>query len=277
MTLTIHRWNEIFENADTRKRERLKYFHAPSGNDSRGYLSLVSRFPQDRAMMAFGVFQALCQLSATLGRSVRGSFKNSDGTPMDIQQLSALLRLQECHLSAALEVLTDKRVAWLLWVGDADNLPTICQSHPAFVQGQGKGKGEGQGEVSAPAPPRQIPEPDPEPKPRPVLGSGMEALKAKINALKPEWGKPAVWGYAENQNLFGGAAAQLEELTDDDWKLLKAYLNTPMAKGSNFWQPTNRGKFCESFADVWGGVQRWASKGNGPRPMDPPTKPIGFR
>lgn len=115
------------------------------------------------------------------------------------------------------------------------------------------------------------------PKPAPALGSDLEALKSKINALKPEWNKPARWGYAEEQHLFGGAAAQLEELTDDDWKLLKAYLGTPMPKGSNYWQPNGRSKLCESFADVWAGVQRWASKGNGPRPMDTPTKPIGFR
>jgi hypothetical protein len=142
MILTIHRWNDIFENADTRKRERLKFYHAPSGNESRGYITLVSRFPQAEAMMAFGVFQALCQLSATLGKSTRGSFKNTDGTPMDLQQISCLVRIQECHLSAALEILTDKRVGWMKWEGATDNLPDTCQSHPAFVQGQGQGQGQ---------------------------------------------------------------------------------------------------------------------------------------
>lgn len=148
MTPTLHilRWNETFENADTRKRERLKFFYAPSGCDSHGYLSLVSRFPQDKAMMAFGVFQALCQLSATLGRSVRGRFENSDGTPMDIQQISCLVRLEICHVSAALEILTDQRVKWCEWEHSAGNLPGICQPPPAFVQGQGQGKGKGEGE-----------------------------------------------------------------------------------------------------------------------------------
>lgn len=146
-TLTIHRWNETFENADTRKRERLKSFHAPSGLESRGYLALVGRFPKDKAMMAFGVFQALCQLSATFPSKARGSFKNSDGEPMELQQIAMLLRLEICHLEEAFEILTDKRVGWLRWVGDADesatHLPPICHPSPGFVQGEGEGEVEG--------------------------------------------------------------------------------------------------------------------------------------
>jgi hypothetical protein len=186
-TLHIVRWAEIFENADTRKRERLKSFHAPSGLESRGYLALVSRFPQDRAMMAFGVFQALCQLSATLGRSVRGSFKNSDGTPMDLQQLSVLLRIEICHLSAALEILSDQRVRWVSWGSSADNLPTICRSSPSFVQGEGEGEGEGKQAMRVREESDPLPESPPEKaKPRPAeIPTLAEVLKYARSAPVP--------------------------------------------------------------------------------------------
>lgn len=151
--LTIHKWDETFENADTRKRQRLGWYLAPSGMDSRGYLALVSRFPQDQGMMAFGVFHAICQLSATLGKSVRGRLKNTDGEPMEIEQIATLLRLQICHLSAALEILTDPRIGWLRWVEIPDDLPPVCQSHPGFVKGEGEGEGEGTLSLSKESPP----------------------------------------------------------------------------------------------------------------------------
>lgn len=350
--LTIHRWREIFENADTRKRERLKYFHAPSGTDSRGYLALVSRFPQADAMMAFGIFQALCQLSATLGKEVRGTFKNSDGTAMDLQQLSVLLRIEICHLDAAVKILADKRVAWLRWEPSADDLPVACQSSPGFVQGEGKGKGEGQGEEettspSAPTGASSGSEPvvigwSPEAGfsgiveadyeqwakaypalvidseiakasqwllanptkrkkavrrfvvnwlaraqerggdrgSRPVVaapGEDLDRLRKLVASLRPNWGEPVAWSYLELQHL-GGAAAQLAAVTDDGWRLLRSYLAAALPQSAGYWQPRERGKFCETFSSVWQAATRWREKGNGPRPTDEtPQGKIGYR
>jgi len=156
-TLTIHRWNDTFENADTRKRQRLKFFHAPSGCDSHGYTELVTCHGS-AGLLALGVFQALCQLAATMPSKVRGKFARMNGDAMPLRQIALLLRIELCHLEEAVEILTGEGIAWLRWEGDpeqsASNLPPSCQPEgepvpetcqepTGFVQGQGKGKGEG--------------------------------------------------------------------------------------------------------------------------------------
>lgn len=107
----------------------------------------------------------------------------------------------------------------------------------------------------------------------PALGQSMDALKTRINGLRPEWGKPARWNRSEEEALFGGTAGQLEELTDDDWELVKSYLNAHVPKSADFWQPVNRLKFVETFPSVWGSATRWQSKpGNGPAPKTRDTR-----
>lgn len=272
MTPTLHivRWNETFESADTRKRERLKFFHAPSGCESRGYLNLVSRFPQDRAMMAFGVFQSLCQLSATLGRSVRGSFKNSDGTPMDLQQISCLLRLESCHVSAALEILTDSRVKWCHWEPSADNLPVICHPSPGFVQGEGQGKGqvEGEGEVGRSHTPGKSASQTQEPS-GDNWGDSMPTETARdfetsqkwINSLHPSWKARPHFTAQEMRDLQANARIFFD-LTDPDKALLARYMDVEIPVEWNIkpWQPDTRARFIQSVTDVLSHADRWRAE-----------------
>jgi len=142
----ILNWRECFENADTRKRQRLKSFHNPSGVDSAGYIALASK--GEAGMAAFGVFLALCQLSATFEFKHRGRFLRSNGSPMTLELLAATLRLKPCQLSASLEVLASEEVKWVAYLDNfnqsASSLPPICQSSPGFVQGEGEGEGEGE-------------------------------------------------------------------------------------------------------------------------------------
>lgn len=140
--IEIASWNATFENADTRKRQRLKSFHAPSGIESRGLINLLCKCEdQQRALAAFGVFQLLCQLSATLPAEHRGRLIHSDNSPMSLEFLARLLRVDLCHLSAAVELLKAPGVEWIIEHGEKSNLPPACQSSPGFVQGEGEGEG----------------------------------------------------------------------------------------------------------------------------------------
>jgi len=100
-------------------------------------------------------------------------------------------------------------------------------------------------------------------------GGGMDAIMKRINSLRPEWRMPAQWNAAEMHMLHGGSAAQICELSDDDWQDLTAYMaakNLP----KDYWQPRSRLKFVETFSDVCGGLQRWRNKGNGNTKQDNP-------
>ena len=145
--IEILNWGETFENADTRKRQRLKSFHNPSGVDSAGYIALSSK--GEAGMAAFGVFVALCQLSATFQFKHRGKFLRSNGNPMTLELLAATLRLQTCQLSASLEILASEDVGWITYLEvqdkSATNLPHDTGLSPGFVQGEGEGEVEGEG------------------------------------------------------------------------------------------------------------------------------------
>lgn len=264
-TLCITRWSETFENADTRKRERLKSFHAPSGCESRGYLTLVSRFPQDKAMMAFGVFQALCQLSATLGKSIRGRFENTDRAPMDLQQLACLLRIEVCHLVAALEILTDSKVRWCFWSGDSVNLPIICHTPPGFVQGEVEGEVEGESEERThtlkSSPSAQEPPAEAWSDRMPTdAARDYTALQTRINSLHPKWKARPHFTRIQMDELQANARIFFD-LTERDWALLTQFMDVSIDPEWEIkpkpWQPDQRGQLVASVLDVLGHADRW--------------------
>jgi len=280
-TLCITRWNETFENSDTRKRERLKFFHAPSGCDSNGYLELMTCH-QSAGVLAFGVFQALCQLAATMPAKQRGRFVKSNGSAMSLTQIALLIRVESATLADAIELLSDQSVGWLKWEQEkaqsADNLPGSCQPKPSqpadeipptagFVQGQGqgKGKGQGKGEREERAPARKAPEPIPT-IPEDDWGDEMPIetardftqLQARINALHPSWRKRPHFTRAEQDELLANSRIFFD-ISDDDWRLLEAYIAAAVDPEWKLkvWQPDNRSMFLKSVTDVLTHADNW--------------------
>lgn len=144
--ITITKWNETFENADTRKRQRLGWLGVPTGCDSNGYLSLVA---EDGGFEAFGIFLAICQWSATQKKEVRGKLIRSNGEPLTEKDIAVRIRAEACQVSAALKLLKSKHIGWITDDSpekSASDLPEKCQSFPGFVQGEGEGEGEVKGE-----------------------------------------------------------------------------------------------------------------------------------
>ena len=279
-TIEIKKWNETFENADSRKRQRLGFYYMPSGCDSAGYLALMSEFEPAEAWQAYGTFVALCQQAATMRRNVRGRFINSNGTPMTTRQIAMLIRCDHDLLLRSLDLLCDERVGWI----SASDVPPICQSSASdapqkspIVQGQvqGQGQGQGQGQVQAQEQNTPPPPSSSEIKKDP---SPLDDLKTRINNLRPEWQKPARWAYSEEQFLNGGAAAQMAELDADDWNTLARFFTAYVDNAKAFWRPNSRSKFVETFADVWASCQRWSSKHkpkvSQPRPPEPEVQAV---
>lgn len=184
MKLQIINWKETFENADTRKRQRMGWIMVPTGCDSKGYRRLM-RSGKDGAA-ALGVFIGLCQLMGTMPKETRGAFVNSDGSDMDLNDISEVARIDAAVLSDAIPrlvscgwVLSDLPVICrssatpcqqpadllgtppnpLISQHNAGSVPPVCQSSAGFVQGEGEGEGKGEGEEekkSSPPPPKFV-------------------------------------------------------------------------------------------------------------------------
>jgi hypothetical protein len=107
----INRWNETFENADSRKRQRLGWLMIPSGCDSSGYIELMSY--GERGVKAFGVFLAICQWSATNRQETRGRLARSGGKALSARQVAAVVRMPEAVVADALALLQDPDIAWI--------------------------------------------------------------------------------------------------------------------------------------------------------------------
>ena len=144
--IEIVKWSETFENADTRKRQRLGWHLTPSGCESRGYRQLMRKGAQ--GVIAFGVFRAICQLYATFVPVVRqsGAMTHSGGSEMDLDDLAELTRIDRKLIADSLPILQE--VGWISTENgqSATSVPPSCQSHPGFVKGEGEGEGEGKGE-----------------------------------------------------------------------------------------------------------------------------------
>ena len=124
--LIIKRWNETFETADTRKRQRLGWFMNPSGCESSGYIELMSHGTQ--GIIAFGVFQAICQWSATNRQEIRGQLARSDGSALNVRQVAAFIRMPPDIVENAIRLLSSSYVGWII-DKDAKNIEDIdiCQ------------------------------------------------------------------------------------------------------------------------------------------------------
>lgn len=111
--ITINKWDDTYEHAESRKRKALNWFACPVGLQSTGYIALSSI---KGGFEAFGVFQALCQLHATNeAKSVRllGTLSRSDGRPMTVQIIANILRIEKDVLENALKILSSDDVNWI--------------------------------------------------------------------------------------------------------------------------------------------------------------------
>ncbi len=109
--LRIAKWSETFENSTTRKLVSISYMMCPTGVDSAGYVELMSHGTD--GMMAYAVFLAICQWSATNRPEIRGLIARSDGRPMSVRQLAVIIRMPTEIVERAVELLQSEDVGWI--------------------------------------------------------------------------------------------------------------------------------------------------------------------
>ena len=154
--IKIIKWWDQFENAGSRKLVTIRHFSSTAGNDSRGYRKLMRM--GTKGLAAFGTFQALCQLMAGLGHAARkqGAAINSDGSILDLDDLSDLTRISDKALEANIEILIG--IGWLERLQPSEvkqspidpplsaiDLPLISQDHFKGEEGIGEDRRGGEG------------------------------------------------------------------------------------------------------------------------------------
>lgn len=82
-------------------------------------------------IIAFGVFQALCQMIATMASDARkkGAAEGSNGEPFDLADLADLTRIDEKTLSKSIEILVG--IGWLSIPDRINDLPSSASDLPS--------------------------------------------------------------------------------------------------------------------------------------------------
>ena len=92
----------------------------------------------------------------------------------------------------------------------------------------------------------------------------MDALKTKINSLRPEWQKMPQLSYSESHTLQG-CAHSLEGLADSDWNLIRDFLAYTPRGTEKLYQVRSREKFLQTPVDTLTAATEWQkSQGNSP-------------
>lgn len=120
MTYRIREW-EVFENPtkDKRPKKGMEWIHYPTSLTSRGRLRLLRE--GDRGAWAIVVFDALLQLHSQRPISKRdGTLVNSDGSALDLDDVSDSINIPADIIARSLELLSSDRIGWLEVVCESD-------------------------------------------------------------------------------------------------------------------------------------------------------------
>jgi hypothetical protein len=89
----------------------------------------------------------------------------------------------------------------------------------------------------------------------PEAAKTMQQLMSRINDLCPAWKRVPQWNRNEMESLRNGSASQMQSLTDDDWRLLKAFYQAPADKA--WFRFDQRHKFCENLSSTLATADKW--------------------
>lgn len=212
MTLyVIYRWSDLFETAETRKLEALKWSPSPNKLDGLGYRRMVAQRDRAELFAAWNVMKALA--SKTTPKGDRGELQR-DGRPMTAADMAIMSGFPEAVFTRALDFFSSPEMAWLECRAISPTTADLV-SNPS----------------DSPARPADAPA---SPAATSVEGKGIEGRERNGNERVGSNGKPS-------------RPAPKDVQSDDDWlKSLSedqsyAHLNVPQLHGKMLrWCEVNR-------------------------------------
>lgn len=115
---SIRRWDEIFENSQSRQHRRLSWVPVPNKHDGKSYRRLIAR---ENGLALYGAWCLMVQVASKC--PVRGVLADEDG-PLDAEDLAAKTGGSAQLFAEAFELLSQPKLGWLTVV-----TPTAEQQH----------------------------------------------------------------------------------------------------------------------------------------------------
>lgn len=152
MTYVIANWDKLFETAETRKLEHLKWSPAPNKLDGLGYRMMAQERDRCELFAAWNILRAIA--SKTTPKEKRGRLER-DGRPLSAAQLAAMSGFPAPVFERALTFFSSSDIGWLLIEEDrtasataADPVdsgrhparPPSVPASPADARAEGKGR-----------------------------------------------------------------------------------------------------------------------------------------
>jgi uncharacterized phage protein (TIGR02220 family) len=114
----IKDWAKHFENAQSRKYEKLSWIPVPNKHDGEGYSRVMA---QPQAAEIFAAWVLMLQVASKC--TPRGSLSRSDGSALGADSLAVKTRSKKEWFEAALKFLSSPEVGWIEQVGVDKNTP----------------------------------------------------------------------------------------------------------------------------------------------------------
>lgn len=115
-SLRVRRWNESFENSESRKVRSTSYVPLPNKHDGKGYSRIANH---QRSCHIFTGWILILQVASKCPE--RGLLVDEDGS-LDVDDIAVMTRFDVSIFELAIPILVDPKVGWLEWVDTPGSL-----------------------------------------------------------------------------------------------------------------------------------------------------------
>ena len=134
---SIKDWGTVYENAQSRKCDRLHWVPVPNKHDGLSYRRIAN---MEDGTDIFTAWILILQVASR--QPVRGVLKTVSGRPIDAEDMSFMTGFSEKIFLRAFNVLSDNRIGWLLVDPHGDGADQYCDTISPDLNGSEQNRTE---------------------------------------------------------------------------------------------------------------------------------------